>query len=187
MPSKLRLCAGLLACIVLWLAPIERVAADIIVVNSAELRLDDEQYDLNAEFGFALNRTLEEALHNGIPLYFDLEFDLSRPRPFWFDDTVAHLAITYRVSYDALTQKFRVATGLLSQQLDSLDEVERLIARVVARPVVRQDAVTKGVRYEAALRLRLDVAQLPKPFQINALASREWSLTSDWYRWTFVP
>jgi len=35
--------------------------------------------------------------------------------------------------------------------------------------------------------LRLDASQLPKPFQINALASRDWSLQSEWYRWSFVP
>ena len=49
------------------------------------------------------------------------------------------------------------------------------------------DALVKGARYDAAVRLRLDVAQLPKPFQINALASRDWSLQSEWYRWSFTP
>ena len=47
--------------------------------------------------------------------------------------------------------------------------------------------MSKGQRYDAAIRLRLDVNQLPKPFQVDALASREWTLTSDWYRWSFVP
>jgi hypothetical protein len=32
--------------------------------------------------------------------------------------------------------------------------------------------------------MRLDVTQLPKPFQINALASRDWNLASEWFRWT---
>jgi len=31
------------------------------------------------------------------------------------------------------------------------------------------------------------VNQLPKPFQVNALASREWQLASEWYRWNFSP
>ena len=49
------------------------------------------------------------------------------------------------------------------------------------------DQLTRGARYDAAVRLRLDVALLPKPFQINALASRDWTLQSDWYRWDFTP
>jgi hypothetical protein len=36
----------------------------------------------------------------------------------------------------------------------------------------------EGERYDAALRLRLDVTQLPKPFQVNALALREWQLAT---------
>ena len=50
-----------------------------------------------------------------------------------------------------------------------------------------RDALAKGAHYEAAVRLRLDVTQLPKPFQVNALASKEWSLSSEWYRWSFTP
>jgi hypothetical protein len=37
------------------------------------------------------------------------------------------------------------------------------------------------------LRMRLDANQLPKPFQLNALASREWQLDSEPYRWSFTP
>ena len=47
--------------------------------------------------------------------------------------------------------------------------------------------VPTGTRYEGAVRLRLDVNQLPKPFHVNALASREWQLASDWRRFPFTP
>ena len=33
--------------------------------------------------------------------------------------------------------------------------------------------------------MRLDVAQLPKAFQINALTSREWTLESEWKKFPF--
>jgi hypothetical protein len=36
------------------------------------------------------------------------------------------------------------------------------------------------------VRLRLDPNQLPKPFQVNALASREWQLASEPTRIPFV-
>ena len=49
------------------------------------------------------------------------------------------------------------------------------------------DQLVKGTRYEAAVRMRLDVNALPKPFQVSALASREWSMQSEWYRWSFTP
>ena len=48
-------------------------------------------------------------------------------------------------------------------------------------------ALGKGASYTAALRLRLDTSQLPRPFQISAVGSREWSISSDWHRWTVSP
>jgi hypothetical protein len=187
MSRPFRPLVGLLLLSLALLAATPHAAADAIGVRSAELRLEDESYVLNAEFDFALNPTLEEALEKGVPLYFILEFELSRTRWYWRDERVARLEIQYRVSYDALTRQYRIGTGLLSLHLNSLEEVEHLIARVAARPVVKKEDVTPGAKYEAAIRLRLDVTQLPKPFQLSALGSRDWSLQSDWYRWTFIP
>ncbi len=159
--------------------------ADTIAVRSAEVRVEEDGYYLNAEFELSINPTLEEALHKGVPLYFVLEFELTRPRWYWFDDKVLVYSTQYRVSYTPLTRQYRVASGLLGLTFDSIDEVQRFLSRVTSRQVARRDQLPKGVRLEAAVRLRLDTNQLPKPFQVNALASREWSLQSDWYRWTF--
>jgi hypothetical protein len=180
--------AGALALLLVALAALPTVArADTIAVKSAELRVDEDAYVLNAEFDLALNPTLEEALQKGVPLYFELEFELVRPRKYWFDEKVLSFSTQYRVSYNALTRQYRVASGLLGQTFDGLDEVERFLSRVTSRQIARADELQKGTRYEAAIRLRLDVNQLPKPFQLTALASREWSLQSEWHRWSFTP
>ena len=52
---------------------------------------------------------------------------------------------------------------------------------------VRFATIEAGVRYDAAVRERLEVNELPKPFQLNALASREWQLDSGWHRFAFTP
>ena len=168
-----------------WFAPAAH--ADTIATHSAELHADEDAYVLNAEFDVALNPTLEEALVKGVPLYFVLEFELVRPRRYWLDETTVSFSTQYRVSYNALTRQYRLASGLLGQTFDALDEVERFLSRVTSRPVAGRDQLVKGIRYEAAVRLRLDVNQLPKPFQVSALASREWSLQSEWHRWSFTP
>ncbi|HET9762989.1 MAG TPA: DUF4390 domain-containing protein [Casimicrobiaceae bacterium] len=178
------LAASLCLCQANWMTPAH---ADTIPVKSAELRPEDDSYALEAQFDVSFNATLEEALQKGVSLYFVLEFELVRPRKYWLDERVASQSIQYRISYSPLTQHYRVTSGLLSQQFSSLDEVEHLLSRVASRPVVAADALTKGAHYEAAVRLRLDVTQLPKPFQVNALASKEWSLSSEWYRWSFTP
>jgi hypothetical protein len=184
-PALARWLVGLLVVALIWLAPAAR--ADTILVKSAELRADEDTYVLNAEFEVTFNPTLEEALLKGVPLYFVFEFELLRPRWYWLDEKTLSFSTQYRVSYNALTRQYRLASGLLGQTFDALEEVERFLSRVTARPVANRDQLAKGTRYEAAVRLRLDVNQLPKPFQVNALASREWSLQSEWYRWSFTP
>lgn len=160
--------------------------ADVIVVKSAEVRAEEDGYVLNAEFDLAINSTLEEALQRGVPLYFLLEFEVTRGRWYWLDEKVLSSETQYRIAWNALTQQYRVSSGLFAQTLYTLDEVERFLSRVTSRPVARRDQLQPGTRYDAALRLRLDVNQLPKPFQVNALTSREWTLQSDWHRWSFT-
>jgi Domain of unknown function (DUF4390) len=161
--------------------------ADVIGVKQAELRVEDEALVLNAEFDLALNATLDEALQKGIPLYFVLEFELTRPRWYWLDEKVLTSTTQYRVAWQALTQTYRISSGLLAQTPGTAAEVERFLSRVTAREVGRRDQVVRGDRYIAAVRLRLDTNQLPKPFQVNAITAREWTLDSGWHRWNFTP
>jgi hypothetical protein len=183
--SRRRLIGVVLATCALATCIPAATAADI-PVSSASLRVDDDELLLSAEFDVNLTPALEQALDKGVPLYFTIEFDLKRPRFLWFPDDVASWSITYRVSYSALTRQYRVSSGPLGQTFESLDDVERFIGHVAARPVASAGDVTKGVQYEAAVRMKLDVNQLPKPFQVNALASRDWQLASDWYRFAFT-
>ena len=64
--------------------------------------------------------------------------------------------------------------------------MRRALSRVRSWTVAEKGKLRVGERYDAALRFRLDTTQLPKPFQLNVIASKEWSLSSDWYRWTFT-
>jgi len=126
-PTLFAVFAALVA--VCWLAASATASADTIPVASAELRIDEGEVLLNAEFEFSLNPTLEDALEKGIPLYFALDFELTRGRWYWLDEKVAQTALVYRVSYNALTRQYRVASGLLTQTFNSLEEVERFIGR----------------------------------------------------------
>jgi len=179
---------GLLATLAIVLLACALTArGDTIPARSAELHEEDGEVLLSAEFDFTLNSTLEEALSKGIALYIDLEFRLTRPRWYWVDEKVVDSVTTYRLSYAPLTRQYRVGSGLMSQSFATLGEVERYIGRVTSRPVARASQLSKGTRYDAALRLNLDVNQLPKPLQVSALGSREWQVASDWLRWSFTP
>ena len=135
---------------------------------------------LNATFEFELPQALEEAVQKGIALYFNIEFELFRKRWYWLDRRVASSTLTYRLSYSPLTRQYRLARGGLSQSFESLDEALALLKSVRNWKVAEKSVLSPRDEYTAQVRMRLDVTQLPKPFQVNAITSREWTLTSDW-------
>ena len=159
-------------------------AAEGIEVKRAALVAAEEGYFLEAEFDFTLTHVLEDALNKGIPLYFSLEFALTRPRWYWFNEKIFETRQLYRVSYNALTRQYRVGVGTLYQNFATLPEAMAFLARARLRDVAELGALAKGANYAAELRMRLDTSQLPRPFQVSAVGSRDWNVSSDWYRWT---
>jgi hypothetical protein len=167
-----------------------QVAAETIAVRSAVVRAQDDFYVIDAEFDFALTAPLEEALLRGTPLYFVLETEVTRTRPYWFDERVNSPQSVRRLTFAALTNSYRVDTGRSVAGTNSyatLDEALRQIRLVRGRSLLDKRELRSGERYEVSLRLRLDTTQLPKPLQVNTLVSREWSLASDWYRVVLTP
>jgi len=163
------------------------VRAEGILVRDAALVAAEEGYYLEADFEIALNPTLEEALNKGVPLYFLLEFEIIRPRWYWMDEKVVTTQQQYRLAYNALTRQYRLGIGAFFQNFNELNEALAFLSRVRRRQVLELKTLSRGGVYAAAVRMRLDVSQLPKPFQLNALASRDWNLSSDWYRWSVKP
>jgi len=179
----------LAAVVALWLAvglPL-CAHADGIEVRKASLTVTEDGYVLEADFDVALTATLEEALNKGVSLYFLLEFELIRPRWYWFNDKIADTQQRYRLSYNALTRQYRIGVGNLYQNFGALADALEVMSRVRRREEIEPGTLRKDTAYTAALRLRLDVSQLPKPFQVSALGSRDWNVGSDWHRWTVTP
>lgn len=161
------------------------LAAEIEIGNP-QIVAGDDGFVLSADFNFELNQRLEEAVAKGVVLYFVTEFELTRPRWFWLDEKVLSRSQTVRLSYHALTRQYRLSKGGLHQSFDSLSEAMRVLSHLRNWVVIEKtenNLVRAGDTYTAALRLRLDITQLPRPFQISALGNRDWNLSSDWKTW----
>lgn len=161
--------------------------ADEIVVREANLRATDEGLVLNAEFSFQITPRLAEAVENGVPLYFELDFELSRSRWYWFDEKSVAKRMQVRLSYHALSRQYRLSTGLLQQSFGTLEEALDVLRQLRNWLVVDRSVSLADATYEAAVRMRLDTTLLPKPFQLSALTNREWNLESAWKRFSFRP
>lgn len=172
-------------CGVLLCAAVLAAHADEIVVREAQLSTSDEGLVLEAEFDFALKPRLAEAVAGGVPLYFVVEFELARPRWWWFDEKAAAKRMQHRLSYHPLSRQFRLSTGMLHQHFSSLEEALQVLRRVRNWLVAERGATSAETQYEAAVRMRLDVSLLPKPFQVSAITSRDLHLESPWLRFPF--
>ena len=178
------LCA-LLALVLLAAAPAATYAQGIDV-RRPTVTIEQDHLLLDAQFDIVLTGTLEEVLNKGVPLHFVLEFELIRPRWYWFNERVLHFQQEYRLSYNALTRQYRLAVGKVHQNHSTLAEALEVMSRVRRRFDVAPGPVRRDPHI-AALRFRLDTSQLPKPFQLSALIGREWSVGSEWYRWQVSP
>lgn len=159
--------------------------ADEIEVGAAALHVTEEGLVVNADFSFELNPRLAETVANGVPLYFVVEFDLTRPRWYWFDEKTAATRLQLRLSYHALSRQYRLSSGPLQQNFANLREALDVLRRVRNWLVADRSLVQADTEYEAALRMRLDLTLLPKPFQLSALTSRELNLESPWKRFAY--
>ena len=176
------------AWLALWLAIVPAIAAPVhgIDIRRPTVTIGEDHFILDAHFDISLTPTLEEVLNKGVPLYFLLEFELIRPRWYWFNDRVVYLQQEYKLSYNALTRQYRLGVGNLHQNFASLSEAIEVMSRV-RRRVELEPGTLRRDPYIAGLRFRLDTSQLPKPFQLNAIVAREWNIGSDWYRWSVTP
>jgi len=161
-------------------------AAEIDVRNVQLAAADDGGYLLSADLVIDFSPRLEEAVSKGLVLHFLAEFELTRPRWYWFDEKVIKAQQTWRLTYHALTRQYRLSTGVLHQSFTSLDEALRVLSRLRNWQIGERDKFVPGESFAAALRMRLDTTQLPKPFQLEALSNRDWVLSSEWKRWVFT-
>ena len=167
---------------------ISAASAEGIQVKSAELVLVEENsYQLNAEFEINFSGKLEEAVTKGVPVTFVVEFGVIRPRWYWLDEDLVKAQQVIRLSYNALTRQYQLSLGTAHRNFSSFAEAKSELSKIREWPVFDRALIKKRNDYEAQLRIRLDVSQLPKPLQVNALASKDWNLESDWHRWPLTP
>jgi hypothetical protein len=174
--------AHLVAALALLTLEAAPARANDIEVREVALHAVEDGLALDVDFAVVLTPRLSEVVSNGVPLYFLVEFELGRRRWYWLDERTASARLQLRLSYHALSRQYRLSSGLLQQNFASLEEALNVLKRVRGWLVVERTVGFSDVEYDAAVRMRLDSQQLPKPFQLSALTSRELQLESSWRR-----
>ncbi len=159
-------------------------APGAIHIKNAELIPVDERYILNSDFDLTLNNVLEDALTKGVPLTFLVEFQITTPRTYWFDDEIITQSYRVSLSYHALSRQFLINRNKTQFSYTNLQQAKEALTKIKDWTVVDKSLLKKGEPYQAALRVRLDQSKLPKPLQVEASGSENWTLVSERYQWT---
>lgn len=184
--------AALLACALLAFAPWVPAHADPAPAEVSQFHLesDADGVYLTASVKFQLSAIVEDALHKGIPMFFVAEADVYRDRWYWYDKRVASVTRHMRLAYQPLTRGWRlnvspdvisdVGLGLtLNQNFDSLADALAAIQRISHWKIAAASDIEPNARYNVDFRFRLDVSQLPRPFQIGAVGESDWTIAAS--------
>jgi hypothetical protein len=173
----------------LWLA-LASAGARAQGAEITQLRLErgDDGVLLSASVQFELPSVVDDALQKGIPMFFVADAVLLRDRWYWYDKQVVGVSRHMRLSYQPLTRRWRVQvssqpignTGLaIGQTFDTQEEALAALQRISRWKIAEPGELDNEARYSVEFRYRLDVSQLPRPFQIGAVGQSEWTIAAS--------
>ncbi|MFC4790290.1 MULTISPECIES: DUF4390 domain-containing protein [Giesbergeria] len=157
--------------------------------DALELRVysSPEGLHLSTELPVELPKAIEDALQQGIPLFFVAEAQVLRQRWYWSAQTVAQTVRYMRLSYQPLTRRWRLVVSpspidrsglgvVPGNNHDSLAEALAAMKRIARWKIADAPALEAGGQYVVQLRFRLDTSQLPRTLQVGMLGRSSWNL-----------
>ena len=180
----------LMAWMAAWLLASGQAVAQTTPVDVQDLRVEwnESGIFLSANLRFDLSPPVEDALRKGIPMYFVAEAVVYRDRWYWTDQRIDAEARHMRLSFQPLTRRWRLNvaaapisnTGLgvtLNQSFDALPDALAAVQRFSRWKIGEMPESESDGRVHVEFSFRLDVSQLPRPFQIGAVGQSDWSLS----------
>lgn len=154
-------------------------------IGGMQLERSEEGLLLSANLQFELPPQIDDALHQGVPMYFVADAQVHRERWYWSDQQLATASRYFRLSYQPLTRRWRLhvsttsfssaGQGLaLGQTFEQLEDALASLQRISRWRIMETPPTQSGVSVQ--LRFRLDLSQLPRPLQIGALGRSSWNL-----------
>ena len=162
------------------------------VAEVSQLRADrnGNEVFVAAKVSFELPSAVEDALLKGIPMFFVAEADLLQERWYWYDRKISSAQRQFRLAYQPLTRRWstKLSTGAapdssqglaLSQSYETLAQALASVKQLSQWKVGDITEADPGVKYKVEFRFRLDLSQLPRPFQIGAIGQSEWNVQAQ--------
>lgn len=175
----------LLVCLAMATALVQAQTQAEVTLLRAERSVNE--VFVSANVNFELPAVVEDALLKGVPMFFLLEAELYQDRWYWYDKRIASAQRQLRLAYQPLTRRWRLnpsagaggdnTQGLsLNQSFDTLAEALTSVRQVSQWKVADLAETDLTAKIKLQFRFRLDLSQLPRPFQIGAIGQSEWDI-----------
>jgi hypothetical protein len=172
---------------ILFLSSSTIASDNSLIIKTAEINSQFEAYFLNADFDLSFNDDLDEAIKKGIPINFIIEFELKKPRKYWFDEEVTKKTKEILLTYHALSKQFTLTESenrLIA--FDNLTQAKNELKKIKNWRIFDKSQIDDTEKYSAYLQVKLDQTKLPKQLQADITSNQEWQLASKQFQWTFV-
>jgi hypothetical protein len=173
----------------LFLLAGNQAAARETRIVEARTLLVENVYRLGAHIEFDFNDTLEDALHNGVPLLIELRIEVLREHKWLWPELVAELRQRFKLEYHALSRRYLVKNFSTGDQLSfrTMQDALNYIGNIYDLPLIDAQLLQADQQYSVRMRADIDVEALPTPVRLWAYLGSEWSLKSKWYQWPLQP
>lgn len=157
-------------------------------IRNAFVELADDVWRLDVRLDLVLADAARDAFAEGVPLVLALEVEGSVERRFLPDETVVALTRRWRLTHDAISERYVVtdiATGEHESHVSEADALEAL-ARISGLEFAFSGTLPADARFDMRVRASIEIGDLPAAIRI-LLFWQGWSRSTDWYAWKVRP
>jgi len=155
-----------------------------VIIRQANLQTLDNQLVVNAQIDFQLSHIAKQALQSSIPLVWNIQIKLNKPRRYLWDETLFKKHIRLKIRYHSLLKRYQIHQG--SAEVESYSQLSTALQRLGQITAIKLNpnlVLPITSNYKMSMTLYFDKEALPLPLRPEAYFKAAWSLSSKTYSW----
>lgn len=155
-------------------------------IINADFRIDEGMWVADARSDLELSGEALQAIENGVALTIQYQFTVTRQRKFWTDKIIAKRIQNIQLQYQSLSRRYVVHNLNTDEQTSyaTLFSALRQIGQIRDFSIMAAAEIDPDERHYISMRVVLNRENLPGPLQVLIFWRGDFSLESEWYRWS---
>ena len=155
-------------------------------IINADFRIDEGLWVADARSDLELSGEALQAIENGVALTIQYQFTVTRLRKFWTDKVIAERIQNIQLQYHSLSRRYVVHNLNTDEQISyaTLFSALRQIGQIRDFSIMAAAEIDLDEHHYISMRVVLNRENLPGPLQVLIFWRGDFSLESEWYRWS---